>query len=547
MPPFIATMTSPLNGYRGADNTTRTATPANHTLRHLPGRPAPVRSTSEGRLDMGHDRSQVANHVNRRSGGYYTPENGFGHPSDMEHRATWAASEHTWEQGYQVARATDQPAHGGADLRSNRLRDAQWQTGAQLTNGSLGTRPVTNGPRTPADAPLTDESAFRTNKCAFNGHAPSANPLPLPFNHGILFTVDGLMDHTEEVVDDTLPVTPNGPRKYQLPALGSFGDFQIQNHPFTLPNVFPIPKGSPTDSSSPTPTATTFAESHQRTIANELRKLDPAAQRHVAQAVINANAHTKEMLAGTNELLGLLTKLRKDPSAPRFMAAYQQPSPAVAHLPALGHPSSIHSVRPSLSRSASVHTIRSMIHQATASRRATMLLTTTAPNSDDSDDGGATTDDMATETDDTHTTETEFSLAAAPQRPEVRYSEERALAPLLQLIEEHGIRQPQIEAFWQHMPGLASTSRLPSSMRRSLLHRAHSKSRRSKKKRRSKKDKEREQGPLLPPVSGSKSDGLSFDVWEDVGRVDTSECDFMADIMDVAKWYNLHDVVDEAV
>ncbi|BEJ15655.1 hypothetical protein CspHIS471_0502600 [Cutaneotrichosporon sp. HIS471] len=540
-------MTRPLNGNRSTESTTRIAATSNHTLRHPQGRPPPVRSTSEGWLDMGYGGHQIANPVNRRSGDFSVSGNGFGHQYDIEHRATWAASEHTWQQGYHVARATEQLTHGRADLRANRPREAQWQGGIPSANG--GTHSLTNGPRTPADAPLTNESSFRANESASIRHAPSSKPLPLPFNHGVLFTVEGFMNDTEEVLDDAVlatSATVNRRHEYQLPALGSFGDFLIQNHLFSVPNADDTPNDSPTDSSSPTPTASTFAESHQRTITDELRKLDPAAQRHVAQAVVNANAHTKDMLAGTNELLGLLAKLRKDSSAPRFMSAYQQrPLPGATHINAISRPSSIHSAGTSLSRSASVRTIRSMIQQTTSSRRATMLSTVTAPNSDESDEGGTITDGTATETDDSHTTGTESIPSSPEQRAGVRYSEERALGSLLQLIEERGVMQPQIEALRRHMPGPLAVSRQPSSIRRSFPHRANTKVRRSKKKRRSRKDKEREQGlPRLPSVSGSESEGLDFDVWEDVGKGDPN---FMADIMDVAQWYNLQDVVDEGV
>jgi hypothetical protein len=353
------------------------------------------------------------------------------------------------------------------------------------------------------------------------------------------------MGDAEEVIHNSAPIqtATAAPRhQYQLPALGSFGDFQIQNHLFILPDTDETPKGSPTDSTTPTPTASTFAESHRRTLTDELRKLDPAAQRNVAQAVANANAHTKTMLAGTEELLGLLAKLRKDPSAPRFMATYQPPS-AVAYVPAADRPSSIHSARqvaPSLSRSASVRTIRSMIHQTTTSRRATMLSTVTAPNSDESDDGAATTDSTATETDDSRTTGTESGPSSPDQRDQARNSEERALGSFLQLIEKRGITQPEIEELRRHMPAPPAGSRQPSGSRRSFPHRAHTKVRRSKKKRRSKKDKEREQGPpLLPSASGSESEGLGWDVWEDVAKGDQG--DFMSEIMDVAKWYNLHE------
>lgn len=347
----------------------------------------------------------------------------------------------------------------------------------------------------------------------------------------------------EEVHDSprsTPPATDNVRQQYQLPALGSFGDFRIQNHLFTVPDFDATPNDSPTDSTTPTPTALTFAESHQRTLTDELRKLNPVSQRHVAQAVVNANAHTKAMLAGTEELLDLLARLRKDPSAPRFMAGYQpRPPLPITHAPVISRPSSIRSVTPSLSRSASVRTIRRMIHQTASSRHVTMTSTTTAPNSDESDDGDTATDSTATGTDDSHATGPESDPSSLEQRTQVRYSEERALGSLLQLIEQRGITQPQIEALRRHMPAPVA-GRQSSGLRRSFPHRAHTKVRRSKNRRRSKKDKEREQGPpRLPSASESESGGLGWDVWEDVGKGDQS--DFMSEIMDVAQWYNLHD------
>lgn len=174
-PLSLATMTHPLNGHCSSESTTSVASAANQGFRYPPGRPTPMRSTSEGRLDMGHIRPQTVNQVNRRSGGFLASGNGVAPESDIEHRATWAGSEHTWQQGYHV-RPAHQLAHGRADLRANRLREAQWHSGGPSANGSA-LQAHTNGPRAPAEAPLTDESAFLVNGSASVGHAPSAKPV----------------------------------------------------------------------------------------------------------------------------------------------------------------------------------------------------------------------------------------------------------------------------------------------------------------------------------------------------------------------------------
>jgi hypothetical protein len=61
-------------------------------------------------------------------------------------------------------------------VRGNRLREAQWQVRGPSASRS-GTHIRSHGPRTPADAPLTDESAFRSNGAASVSHAPSARPV----------------------------------------------------------------------------------------------------------------------------------------------------------------------------------------------------------------------------------------------------------------------------------------------------------------------------------------------------------------------------------
>ncbi|CAK9782003.1 hypothetical protein CC85DRAFT_185377 [Cutaneotrichosporon oleaginosum] len=545
---LLATMTRPLNGHRGTESASSSRPPANQDVDYLSARPLLPHSSSDGRIDLVHDRSRTANHINRRSGGFYALANGFSHDSDIEYRATWAGSDHTWQQGGLASQSQqrDHQDHGRVDTRANRLRDAQLQSLAPPAPRSrihIHTRH-----RTPADAPLTDEAAFRTNVSASVTQAPSAKPLPLPFSHGMMFTVDALLDDSEEVLEETAFASTariSARHQYQLPAFGSFGDFQIQNHHlFTFPDSNVTPKGSPTDSCTPTPTATTFAESHRRNLNDELRKLHPAAQRHAAQAVVNANALTKEMLSGTEELLDLLSKLRKEPSSPRVTTSLQQTSPSVStYIPPVQRPSSVHSVTATgVSRSASVRTIRNMIQQMPSSRRATMLSTITIPHSDDSDDGDATTDGTTTGTDGSHTTGTDSSPSSPEQRPKVRYSEERALGSLLELIEQRGTTQPQIDALRRLMPLPPAGSRQSTGPRRSFPHRAHTKVRRTHKKRRSKRDKDREQGlPRLPSASGSESDGLGWDMWEDVGKDDLN--DFVNEIMDVAQWYNLHEEV----
>lgn len=244
-------------------------------------------------------------------------------------------------------------------------------------------------------------------------------------------------------------------------------------------------------------------------------RLAPAAKRDVAQAVVNANAHTRDMLAASHEILSLLALLRKDPTAPRFV-----PTADHAPLAPATRPSSIRSfvsAGAGLSRSSSIRTIRSMIQ----CRHATMLSTSTTASSDD---------------------DTETEPAENVSRD--RWSEERALGSFLQFIERRGITEPEVEALRRHMP--ANGGRQP----RRFPHRAHTKSRRTKKKKRSRKDKgagaetgDGAEGEASgPAASGSESDRLGWDsVWEDVGKVE-DRGQYLAEIRDVEQWYNLRDV-----
>lgn len=419
-----------------------------------------------------------------------------------------------------------------------------------------------------------------------------------------MFTIESFMDDTTESARTSVdasasssPVQPTTPSEYQLPALGTFGAidpfkgelFGSQDGWEATPEggTTASPTASPPASTTPTPTATTFAESHHRQLTNELRRLGPSVQCEVAQSVVNANAHTRAMLERNQEMLALLSRLRKsyggpcsdDLQPPDVPPPPPPKSPSMLPAtitPSKQRPSSIRSISSvtSVGRAASIRTIRDMIHQTTLSRRATMLsVSVTAPTSDEED-----------EKDDTRLaargTSTEPASTYSHPRPprETPSSEELALGSFLKLIERRGITQPQIEALRQHLPSAspgpksnANGTSAPGrqSLRRAMPYRAHTK-RRSKKKKRSKRDKERDKdkdkdrhaGTSAPvsnagriasaagsPLPSSSSSVVSYSAsdsdagwdggWEDV-NTQGDDMGYLEEIMDVAAWYNLH-------